>query len=328
MLMVMNKFIESAPSTTWDLFVIPQALAGTLWLWNKPAHSPNSTLVNIPQESYTNCHALMSVWHLVRVLGCDINDLQGWTFAGHRFENLPAQQPLLIQIFPFPIPANECIVELHWKPVSVGHPMQGTFQGTLQGQGLNFSGLADAEAPADRAVVSTSGSGNLSAEDEFRIRSMATDWLGIIQVERQMSVIRKQMDGVLGRLSALNRDLNPGESTAADSMDKRDWQDARRWLRDAATNVSRYIREYDVGITSSAGIRNRLLNYYKEYVEPKQSFPELLAAQKEFESFRKSVQTLMGTMQSAIANATRDGENRARTILNRIASKARAKKSH
>ena len=123
--------------------------------------------------------------------------------------------------------------------------------------------------------ASQSNTQHTEAEIQQLFNNMSGDWTGTIQVERQLEAMRKQLDSMISRLGSLNRDLNPKEAMTADSNDKRQWQDARRWLRDAMTNINRYAREYDVGLTSNAGLRLKLEACYKEYVVPKIPFADM-----------------------------------------------------
>src|SRR5204863_501183 len=53
------------------------------------------------------------------------------------------------------------------------------------------------------------------------------------------------------------------------------------------------------------------------------SLDGLHVVQKEFETYRKTVQNLLTSMQTAQSNAARDGEQRATQLLTRIAAKVR-----
>ena len=110
-------------------------------------------------------------------------------------------------------------------------------------------------------------------------------------------------------------------------MDRADWQDARRWLRDVATRLSRYMKDYDIGYISAAGQRNFFEATYQQHIALRQPLDGMEQIQRDFETYRKTLQTLMNNMQSTQASAERDGEQRAQAILNRIAARVRANRS-
>ena len=151
------------------------------------------------------------------------------------------------------------------------------------------------------------------------------DWQAIELLDTQLASVRKQLAAQQGKLQSLNRDLSADERVAADTLDKKDWQDARRWLRDCSAQVSRYIRDHDIGFTSAAGKRNLLEQYLRDVVTPRQAAPNLGAIQQEFEMYRKTAQVLLLSMQNASSAASRDGEQRAQQILTRVAAKMRAR---
>ena len=121
----------------------------------------------------------------------------------------------------------------------------------------------------------------------------------------------------------MNRDLSSEEARCGDQLDKRDWQDARRWLRDGAARLSRFLKDHHMGMTSTAGKRESYAAIYRQYVVPRHSFDGLAQAEREFEFHRKSLQTLLNNMNAAHSAAVQDGERRAQQVLTRIAAKVR-----
>ena len=162
-----------------------------------------------------------------------------------------------------------------------------------------------------------------TAVPDLLYRSIDSDWQSILGLEVQLDAMCKQMNGLQGRLQSLNRDLSADESAAADNADRRDWQDARRWLRDAGSVTSRLIRDYTIGMVSAAGNRNRFEQIYVQFVVTRQPIPEAESVARDFETHRKAAQTLLLHMQAAYSNASRDAEQRAKQILSRIAGKSR-----
>ena len=167
----------------------------------------------------------------------------------------------------------------------------------------------------------------MSVEARNTLEAIDAEWQSIIQIERQLEAVRRQLGGMQATLQSLNRDLDADERLFADNLDKKDWQDARRWLRDALAHVSRYIRAHDIGVTSSAGNRRRFEELYVQFVEPRRPFPHMEAEQLAFEQHRKTNQNLLVQMQSTHASAARDGVQRARMVLSRIAAKVRKARS-
>jgi hypothetical protein len=153
------------------------------------------------------------------------------------------------------------------------------------------------------------------------------DWNAILLMENHQDAARKQLNGMQMRLNALNRDLNVEEARAADSADRVDWQEARRWLRDVAARVSRFIKEHDVGTTSNAGMRLQFESIYREHVQPRRPFPGMEQSAREFEMHRKTMQHLLANMQTALAQAATDGEKRAQMVLSRIAARVRTQRA-
>jgi hypothetical protein len=79
-------------------------------------------------------------------------------------------------------------------------------------------------------------------------------------------------------------------------------------------------------MVSSAGKRNRFEDIYQQCILPRTPFEGLAAVCQEFDQHRKTAQHLLMQMQTAHQNAARDGVNRARQVLNRIAAKVRKSK--
>jgi hypothetical protein len=150
-----------------------------------------------------------------------------------------------------------------------------------------------------------------------------SDWHASLEIERELTRLRKMLLDLFNRVKNLNRDLTPQERIHANNQDKQDWMDARRWLRDGSTRLWRCIKEHDIGDTSIAGQKGWFEQTHRQYVIPRIPFDGLLQAQRDFEAYRKMLQTLHNNMSSAHAMASADGERRADKILNRIAAKVR-----
>src|SRR5262249_53192800 len=136
-------------------------------------------------------------------------------------------------------------------------------------------------------------------------------------------LLRKQLSGAQTRITTIDRDLNPEERMYADRQAKNDWQEARRWLKDSAAKLARYIKEHDTGDTSNAGKREWFVKAYEELVIPRRPFEKLIQVQRTFESHRKRRKILQTAMTTALQFATSEGERRAQMVLERIARSVR-----
>src|SRR5262249_9904580 len=110
---------------------------------------------------------------------------------------------------------------------------------------VNVAPAAPIFAPAPAAIPR----GPLSD----RFGRMESDWSASLQLELQLAAAAKQVDGTTLRMNAFNRDLSIDEARAADQQDKREWHEARRWLRDAGSRLSRFLKDHHIGMTSAIG---------------------------------------------------------------------------
>jgi hypothetical protein len=149
------------------------------------------------------------------------------------------------------------------------------------------------------------------------------DWNSSQEIEKDLSRLRKQLVDILGRLKTLNRDLTGPERVHSNNQDKKDWQDARRLLRDASNRVWKYLKAHDIGDTSNAGKRVWFEEIYRKHIAPRHQFDGLLPAARAFESHRKTITTLHGDMSNAYSFASLDGERKAQQVLSRIQTKVR-----
>ncbi len=150
-----------------------------------------------------------------------------------------------------------------------------------------------------------------------------TDWNLSLQLEKQLVLLRKQLSGMLTRVTTLDRDLSPEERMHGDRQAKNDWQEARRWLKDSAAKLVRFIKELDTGETSNAGKREWFYHTYDEIVAPRRPVENLIQIQRSFESHRKRLQILQTNMTTAMQFAGSDGERRAQQVLERVARSVR-----
>jgi hypothetical protein len=149
------------------------------------------------------------------------------------------------------------------------------------------------------------------------------DWNSSNEIEKDLTRLRKQLVDILGRLKSLNRELSGPERVHSNSQDRKDWQDARRGLRDASNRVWKYLKAHDIGDTSNAGKRVAFEEIYRKQIAPRKPFKEFMATARAFESHRKTITQLHGDMSNAYSFASLDGERKAQQVLNRIQTKVR-----
>jgi hypothetical protein len=94
-----------------------------------------------------------------------------------------------------------------------------------------------------------------------------------------------------------------------------------------ASRVSRYLKDHLVGITSNAGKRNSYESIYQQHVFPCRPFDGLEQAERDFDSYRKSLQTLHTNMTAVNTTAVQEGERRAQQVMARVAAKIRTMRS-
>jgi hypothetical protein len=177
--------------------------------------------------------------------------------------------------------------------------------------------------PPGSSLTPLDASGPLDAATVDIYERIEADWNSSNEIEKDLTRLRKQLVDILGRLKALNRDLNGPERVHSNNQDKKDWQDARRCLRDATNRVWKYLKAHDIGDTSNAGKRVMFEEVYRKYIAPRRPFKEFMSSARAFESHRKTITTLHGDMSNAYSYATLDGERKAQQVLNRIQTKVR-----
>jgi hypothetical protein len=301
------NFFARQPSSTWEPVGIPELPSCKFWAWFKPSQAPHSVLFQIPEGIWRTHVAALTLRRILSAAGLDAAGVHSWTLNGVTCAAQGGAHPLLDQPIPLPAPPGIAVqmnVPIAAPPISAAPPVP---------------------QPAVTAAVAPAAP--LNAQARNLLEAIDAEWQAIIQIERQLEAVRRQLGGLQATLQSLNRDLDADERLFADNLDKKDWQDARRWLRDALAHVSRYIRAHDIGATSSAGNRRRFEELYGQFVEPRRPFPAMEAEQFAFEQHRKTSQNLLLQMQSTQAAAARDAVQRARMVLSRIAAKVRAARS-
>lgn len=288
---------ERTPSSTWEQIPLADAPHCFLWAWFKPPAAPQGMFVRIPEESFRDPHRRQPITlrGLLNSLGVDPQLVSVWSLYGTAYD----AQPLANATWDYPIPV----------PGGAADPSIGIYLKTI---------AAPVTAPA---AVQPSG-----PHSQVFAR-MEADWTAAQQIELQVDAAAKQLNATLMRINSLNRDMSPEETRGSDSQDKRDWQEARRWLRDVSGRVGRFLKDHLVGMTSNAGKRNSYEAIYQQYVAPRRSFDGLAQAERDFEAYRKSLQNLLNNLTTGNSTAVQDGERRAQQVMTRVAAKVRNARS-
>ena len=294
-------FFQRSPSTAWEPVMLPGDASVIAWVWFKPQHAPHGMVLRVAEESFSTAEqrGALTLRTLLDAVGVDSAFVASWTLHGTVYHGQGGVNPLLDSSIPLPPATADPSIIVSFAP-------------------------PPAEASALPAPVphasSTPPTGRATPE---LFAAIDADWHAIVKLERQLGAARKQLTGTLNRVNALNRDFSPDERRFADNQDVTDWIDARRWLRDVASRVHRLIKAHDVGVTSMAGQRTRFEAIYEQSIAPRRPLEGMEQIQRDFETYRKTVQQLLNNMAAANDAAARDGESRARRILSRVQSKAR-----
>jgi hypothetical protein len=295
------SFAVRPPSSAWEAVAVAGDPPVSVWAWFKPPQAPNSVTVYIPDDirPVADPAGLLTLRRLAMATG--VEQLVGWTIAGQSFQLDDRTAALLDTPIHRPAPGADAQIIL-WTPL-VAAPA-----------------LSPMLMPVGGALPTGGDPGPL-----FDL--IGYYWNSIQQIESELRRVRMQLEQAISRLSSLNRDLNTEEALAADSLDKKDWQEARRWLKDCAAPLSRSVKEIDVGIVSGAGQRGRFEDLYRQFIIPRIPFPGLKQSAIDFEMHNKSAKNVLAAAQAALSKGSSDGERRAHAVLNRIAGKIRQRRN-
>ena len=305
-----TSFAARVPSPSWERVAVPDGPQCYVWVWYKPANVPHGLILRIPEEMYATAGPLVARWTIRKLLtaaGVDPRWVPMWQLYGVAYDGMNGMSPYLDAAIPPPLPGLDPSIVVyvnapHVVPVPPGVAPQVTVSGETP------------RPPADGPL------GESAAE---LFERMESDWRFSLEIEKELVRLRKQLLDMMAKLKTLNRDLTPPERLYANNQDKKEWQDARRWLRDSSTRLWKCVKDHDIGDTSSAGQRKWFEQTYEQFVAPRAQWDGLLQAQRDFETYRKLLQTLQTNMNNAHAMAAIDGERRAQQVLARITAKVR-----
>ena len=284
-------------------------VGSVFWVWYKPPNLPTGLSLQIPEvtfQQYANQPAI-SLRNLIIRAGLNPQEIHSWHLYGNTYDAAQGTSPLLDHPVPPPVAGMDPNVLVSML-VETQEP----------------STVVPQPAAAMPATMSANAAKNLQPEYlEEMFRRMENDWHKSMEIDRQLSNQRKKMVGMMSKLQSLNRDLTLEESLAATSQDKVEWQTTRSWLRNSATKLSKLIKAFDIGATSSAGQRLWFAEVYEKNIEPRIPFEGMEQTQRDIETYRKMMQTLAVRVGSAQSDAAADGERRANSVLNKIAGRVR-----
>jgi hypothetical protein len=297
---VSMNFSDRPPSTTWEQVPLPDEPESFVWVWFKPGGAPHMLCIQAPEEFLRDrgSRPPITLRRVLPAVGVDPSWVGMFAIAGTSYDGQQGMNPSFDAPLPFPAAGVDPTigVSLYASPTRAAMPVP--------------------YIPPDGSAIF----GDIFSR-------MDATWNSATQIEAQLVGIAKQLSSMLGRINGLNRDLTFDEMQAGDQNDKREWQEARRWLRDIANRLSRAMKDHHIGMTSAAGKRNQYETLYKEFIQPRRQFEGIEQAERELDQFRKSLQTLLGSMTAAYSTAAQDGERRAQQILARIAAKIRSSRS-
>jgi hypothetical protein len=296
------RFAERPPSSTWEQIPLADAPHYRLWAWFKPATAPQGVFLRIPAEAFRDPQRRQPITlrGLLNSLGVDPQLVSAWSLYGTPYD----AQPLVNPALDYPIPESGTAAD----------PSIGIY-------------LKTASSPVAVLPVTTPAAAQPTGAVDQVFARMEADWHSALQIEQQVDAAAKQLNATLMRINSLNRDMSIEEARGSDSQDKRDWQEARRWLRDVSGRVGRFLKDHTVGMTSNVGKRNSYETIYKQHVSTRRPFDGLAQAERDFEAYRKSLQGLLNNLVSGNSTAVQDGERRAQQVMTRVAAKVRNARS-
>jgi hypothetical protein len=308
---VTMQLAQRNPSVNWEPVPLDPSGQFSFWVWFRPVSMPTGLMLLVPATLFANAEliARLSVRQLVAAVGLDPVQIICWTIGGMNFGGLGGTSPLLDQILPAPQNGGNLDVSIWMSPVMVPvmSPVATGYPTLPIGQ------------PAP-------GSFGVSNEDSQLLDALDDCWNGVMNLEVRINSIRKELASGIARLNSVNRDLSSDERRFCDSSDLQDWSEARRWLRDSVLVLTKSMKEIDMGTTSGAGRRTEFNDIYRNHVVPRIPFPGLMQVVHEYDTYRKVLQNLVASAQANISRAGRDAENRANSVLQRIASKVRTRR--
>lgn len=286
---ILLPFAVRPASANWEWLPLDESGTCHAWAWFRPATVPQGAVFRLP-EATTEGEVIggnVRLGSLLRAAGIDPASVSMWVLSG----------------VAYPGPATG------GPPTMVDQTISDPVEGV------------DPEIVVQ--VVATSPMMSTAAVNDSVYAGITAHWMAIRKSETKLISLRKQLAGMMSRLNALNRDLNYEEKAHASRQDRDDWDDARRWIRNAVSGLSRYIKAFDVGDTRSAGKKEWLQKIYDDFVVTGMPMENVVSVESEFEFHRKLLINLESQMSGALSHAGQEGQVRAQGVLAQIAAKVR-----
>lgn len=301
-------FADRLPSQTWEQAPASPVFPLGFWTWWRPSQAPLGVMVRLPDGMFAagSTGPPATIRTLLHALGLAPQFVVTWSLRGASYPVQFGQNPLLDAPIPPPAPGVDPTILL-----TLAVPQPQFAAPPPPPPAMSVPGIAAPAAAGADPLLNT-------------IDRIAADWNAAVQLESQLSLMRKQLHDSLLRVNILNRDLSNEERLFGDKQDIGDWQDTRRWLREVAAKLSKMLKDHDMGMASCAGRRNNFEAIYDQVIAPRRPCAGLDSIAREFEQHRKTVHTLVMQMNGAQSLALQDGERRAQMVLSRITTKVRA----
>jgi hypothetical protein len=313
------SFHQMPSSTAWQPVTLGIGGPGplTVWNWFKPSTFPHGLVFLIPPEAFTHpAVSTLTLRNLLHVSGLNPATCWQWFYAGQMIEAMGGVNPMMD--YPLPSAGEGADPHLYVTFIPDAAPVMMPSQGMPVAE--DYASLLQSAPMASEAE----GTYVPAGDAETMYRNIESDWKSIYHLEKNLGIARKQMDGMMGRLNGLNRDLGPDERNAASQLEQKEWQDSRRRLRDLQTGLSRLMKEHDMGVTSAAGKKTYFEQIYQEYVVPRKPFDGLQQVYRDIEMHRKMLTNIQNQITSIMQKAQQDGEARGQQVLRKIQDAVRA----
>jgi len=302
-------FIERPASAGWEVVPIPGVAGVNCWAWFRPENLPAAVAVTIPPEVVGLPGAVLpfSLVQLLHAVGLTWEQLVSVSFYGGPWQPAALWQAAAAEFLPCPpVAANVQIL-------------------LLAGEQTLVVSQSEPPAPSPPAPSPPAGTDTSAPSQAVtnQFRRLESDWRACQGMERQLAGLRQQLSGALGRLSALDRDLRPAERMAAARQEKDEWQETRRWIREAASKVQRCLKAHDI---SSAGRRNMIQERYEQSSSNVDALADLTSCLHEVEVYRKELANLFNNMGSSLQGANTNGIQRAQRVLSKISAQTSKKR--
>lgn len=303
------------PSASWEPVSLPDVPGAAVWAWFRPPAAPCGIVFHIPPDLHVAHPRAFTVRRLLNAVGVDCRLAQMCQACHGTFEAMNGMNPKLDKPLCTAPPGSDPSITVHLSPPT-----------SLRVPPTAVLPVASCTMPAAAVFIPQAMA---ARGPEHLYHAIEADWHAIQLLESKNLMLRTQLNSQLTRLVALNRDLSPDERNASDAMDHRDWQDARRMMREGVALLSRVVRAHDIGTTSAAGGRNKFDDIIDRCITPRRPMSNLAEIQHQFEVHRKMVQSLHTEMQVASHGPGREGESKATQVLARIRVKVQAaRKKH